>query len=728
MPEWQKLASSDEDAIREWWSAYPNANVGIVTGVESGVFGIDVDIKNERGDIEFAKLQEKFGEIPPTLIAETATGGFHLYFRCTTPLKNRIGMKPGIDVRAAGGQLVAPPSITPKGQYTWKTPLETTSVADAPQWIIDMIQEGRGQEAQAVPEIISEGSRNALLTSLGGTMRRRGFAAVAIEAALLAENNLRCNPPLAIREVRIIANSVSKYASDDPALAKISTEVTKEEWEKPQSFLTKKLPEFPIETLPQWLQDFCVGMSDETQTPIDMAAVFGLTMCSTAVARKFKVHLQHNWYQPLNLYNIVVMRSGSGKSPVYEEALRPIGEYEQKLCRDSREDIEKQNDYIRVRELRRDKLYKDRAKATQDTQRELIDREIDELTTQLAVVERLYKPQLVLEDTTAEALASAVHRNDGRIAVLSDEGDGVLENMSGRYSKSGSPNFEIYLKGHSGEPFRVNRIGRPDEYVPNPSLTVGLAVQPVVLSGMWLRPGFSGKGLLARFWYFIPEDKLGRRDHRKGFLGGDYKSTYYRNILRLLCTEWDGELSISTFDPFPRTLDLSPGAHSLWLDLCEWIEPELQPLGKLGELSDWGGKFAGIIGRVAAILHLAKHVHELECIHKFTISELTMENAIRIGKHALEHSLVAFGEMRTDTATADARKLLRGIKKHGWEEFTRSDAMSKLGFRGNVLDGALAVLLDFQYVKEADRDMKQRGRPARRFITNPHFFEEEWDD
>jgi transposase len=40
------------------------------------------------------------------------------------------------------------------------------------------------------------------LTSLAGTMRRRGMEAEEIEAALLVTNNKRCDPPLAEDEVR----------------------------------------------------------------------------------------------------------------------------------------------------------------------------------------------------------------------------------------------------------------------------------------------------------------------------------------------------------------------------------------------------------------------------------------------------------------------------------------------------------------------------------------------
>ena len=45
-------------------------------------------------------------------------------------------------------------------------------------------------------------------------------------------------------------------------------------------------------------------------------------------------------------------------------------------------------------------------------------------------------------------------------------------------------NIDVLLKGHSGDSIRVDRIGRNSESIMNPSLSVLLAVQPNVLSGM----------------------------------------------------------------------------------------------------------------------------------------------------------------------------------------------------------------------------------------------------
>jgi hypothetical protein len=68
--------------------------------------------------------------------------------------------------------------------------------------------------AGPTPDAIPQGSRNAHLTSLAGSMRKRGMAEASIAVALLAENEARCRPPLSDADVRRIAKSVGRYAPD----------------------------------------------------------------------------------------------------------------------------------------------------------------------------------------------------------------------------------------------------------------------------------------------------------------------------------------------------------------------------------------------------------------------------------------------------------------------------------------------------------------------------------
>lgn len=71
--------------------------------------------------------------------------------------------------------------------------------------------------AEPMEQTIIAGGRNAALTSIAGTMRRRGMTKEEILAALQAVNAQRCRPMLPQSELETIANSVAKYTPEAPA-------------------------------------------------------------------------------------------------------------------------------------------------------------------------------------------------------------------------------------------------------------------------------------------------------------------------------------------------------------------------------------------------------------------------------------------------------------------------------------------------------------------------------
>ena len=62
-----------------------------------------------------------------------------------------------------------------------------------------------------------------MLVSLAGSMTRRGMTPAAIEAALLAENAARCNPPLPESKVRKIAADIPARYPNEPSALSVPT-------------------------------------------------------------------------------------------------------------------------------------------------------------------------------------------------------------------------------------------------------------------------------------------------------------------------------------------------------------------------------------------------------------------------------------------------------------------------------------------------------------------------
>jgi hypothetical protein len=202
-----KNATTDPAQIEEWWSWEPDSNVGIATGKQPVGFYLTVV------DLDPDKMEGAPPALPQTATVLTGGGGKHFYYRTHQEVRNSAGkLGSGIDVRGEGGYVVAPPSVHASGgRYVWESSLTTLSPLDASSL---RLQPPTDRDTETTTTSIPEGKRNTTLTSLAGSMRRRGMQPEEIEAALLAVN-LRCVPPLSEEQVHKIAVSVGKYATGE---------------------------------------------------------------------------------------------------------------------------------------------------------------------------------------------------------------------------------------------------------------------------------------------------------------------------------------------------------------------------------------------------------------------------------------------------------------------------------------------------------------------------------
>jgi len=222
--EWQKLATTDQRIIRDWWGKWPNANVGIATGEESNLLVLDVDADADKdldGNETLDQLEQRYAGLPPTIEVLTPRGGRHLYFQYLKgqDIRNSAGaLGEGLDIRGEGGYVVAPPSVLLKGRpYAWDVDHhpDETPLAAPPDWLLALLMERVSTRQQTgTPTMngdIPKTQRNVTLTSLAGTMRRAGMDAEEIDAVLQVINTRRCTPPLSEAEVRTIAHSIATY-------------------------------------------------------------------------------------------------------------------------------------------------------------------------------------------------------------------------------------------------------------------------------------------------------------------------------------------------------------------------------------------------------------------------------------------------------------------------------------------------------------------------------------
>ncbi len=201
-------ATIDLRQIRRWWHQWPHANVGIACSSQQGPIVIDID--GTTGAQQLSQIQ-----IPVTREASSGSAHKrHLYFdplhdgTSISRLIRPLGKDVALDVLGDGGYVVAPPSRHPDTgrRYRW---VRKFRVIAFPPEIWKLIQRTKQHgPAPPLPAILTEGSRDTLLTSLAGSMRLRGASEQAIFAALKTENILRVHPPLPEQQLRKIAKSI----------------------------------------------------------------------------------------------------------------------------------------------------------------------------------------------------------------------------------------------------------------------------------------------------------------------------------------------------------------------------------------------------------------------------------------------------------------------------------------------------------------------------------------
>jgi Bifunctional DNA primase/polymerase, N-terminal len=148
-----KEATTDPDRIGRWWHRWPQANVGLATGV---VFdALDVD-----GPAGLAALQQLAStttlQLPGPLVA-TGGGGWHHWFTPTG-----LGNRPPrglahIDWRGRGGCVLAPPSRHISGRsYRWLVGLDQAPLPEVPAALCARLDPG-----PAIPAPPADPSRPA---------------------------------------------------------------------------------------------------------------------------------------------------------------------------------------------------------------------------------------------------------------------------------------------------------------------------------------------------------------------------------------------------------------------------------------------------------------------------------------------------------------------------------------------------------------------------------------
>jgi hypothetical protein len=193
-----KQATTDPDQIGRWWRRWPQANLGLATGICFDA----LDVDGPDGLAALGELQEAAALRLAGPLVATGGGGWHHWFRPSGHGNRPPHGLTHVDWRGKGGCVLAPPSRHISGRpYRWLVGLDQAPLAEVPAALRLLLDPDLPTTARP--------ARTAGPTALGHPYGRRVLAAelAALSRATPGQRNRTLNR-CAFKVYRYVAGSV----------------------------------------------------------------------------------------------------------------------------------------------------------------------------------------------------------------------------------------------------------------------------------------------------------------------------------------------------------------------------------------------------------------------------------------------------------------------------------------------------------------------------------------
>lgn len=220
-----KNASADREQFDSWTRRWLDLNLGVHTG-KSGLVVLDFDapdaLENLIETIEPLDRETVKQAVLAAPAVQTANG-FHSYFKAPdgVVLRPRVALARSVDVRCGESYAIVPPSKHIDGlDYKWidRRSVFETPAAPLPSALVALINGNPGPRNDTF-EQLPKGTRNVVLASIAGSLRKHGLSAMGIydNLTLLNDGGLFIDP-LPDVELRTISASIGNYTIEGPSL------------------------------------------------------------------------------------------------------------------------------------------------------------------------------------------------------------------------------------------------------------------------------------------------------------------------------------------------------------------------------------------------------------------------------------------------------------------------------------------------------------------------------
>jgi hypothetical protein len=765
---WQDAATCDADQINAWFE-HAAALPAIPCG-PNNLLVIDCDrhYGGADGVAAFKSLVTAHGALPLRVpLVKTPNGGLHVYFR--QPDREALGngrgsLPPGIDVRGAGGFVIAPGAHLPDGRG-WTVVPERAPIKDAPplpEWLASMLrppqheppatrtsetsdERGRAYAVAALDGVEAElaaapaGERNERLYKTAfrlATMAARGWL---MESEIIEALVRACEGNLYLREhgrsatMKTIDGGIRDGLGvphddlDDRVDGAGNTRRGRGvdhkgqqqherlhraritgEWDEPDmSILDSRrgeLPDLPIDVFPQRMHRWMMDAARGAGVTVEHIALPLIGIASGLIGVARRVQATRSWQQPMTCWTCLVGVSGSGKTPALDAVKRPLLVVERSRQEENT-----------VRQLAHE-TRAERAKAAQKKWKEEVAAAVEAghpppvKPVEAQEVRPFVVPRLYVSDCTIERLAPLLEARPRGVTYVADELARLFMNLE-RYS--GGSDRAFWLEAWDGNSFIVERLGRPPVSLPHLLVGVVGGFQPDLLAR-----SFAGDcdGIYSRFLYAWPREA----PFREPTDDADEVDPEIINAFGRLASLQAGDDEAFA----PRSVPLATDARDEFAQFAQFAHQERQLLE--GRDREYWCKGVGHVLRLSGALCFLEWAWSGGAEPQM-IDARHVTSAVQLWKSYLwPHGRAALRLVGLTDKHSNARTVLRwlhvGNKATVSREEVRRDALAQRLDAGET-QALLDMLVSAGWLREPPVKVSGPGRPRRRWEVNPRLLE-----
>lgn len=460
----------------------------------------------------------------------------------------------------------------------------------------------------------------------------------------------------------------------------------------------------PLHCLAPWFANFVCELSNCTQIPEEVIALYVLAIFAAILQGRFSLQVKSGCDEPICLYILSILPFRSKKHEMLKYLIQPV-QHAQTVIN---EKIAQERNQLKAQIAI---LKKQIAQQTSLAAQVGVDQkqETDKLAKLNSELESIDIPndyRLIIFNASRNELEALMHMQEGNAAAI------CIENSTPSY-KQLQQSSSFYKNSYHGNPITSLRKGLKDFDIEHPRLSLllnaSLDCLPYFIDKY---PNENDLGPLFQYAICRPQN-----DHKGTNAGVSAQSLY----------EYQQAIEAALYSNDTGTITLSDDAMQMFVELELELKNQPKPPSEQEKFGEWQALYPKHILRIAGILHCVQHAGAQPHTHK--LSSDTLSKAIQLVEYYKQHAMYAYGIRNKAQVFENVSYLVKKFIELKCTTITLRNLFQKT--KGYFRDTEhLAATLDSLVTSKAVKIeyIATRGRPSTLITVNQDSLEHIIDD